>query len=104
MCGLVLPQKTDDQTDDEFEDAAINRLIEEALQDVEFNGHPVISVPVPCNSSEVVINGKVRTQFSVMYLLLIKHFSGPQQRHILTGGGEHCAENYVIKSNVIFDR
>ena len=71
MCGLVLPQKTDDQTDDEFEDAAINRLIEEALQDLEFNGHPVISIPVPCNRSEVVIHGKVQTHFNVLSLKLI---------------------------------
>ena len=60
VCGLVLPAKTDDQTEDEFEDAAINQLIEEALGDLEYNGHPVFSVPVPCNSSEVVIEGKVR--------------------------------------------
>ena len=71
VCGLVLPQKTDDQTDDEFEDAAINRLIEEALQDLEFNGHPVISIPVPCNRSEVVIHGKVQTHFNVLSLKLI---------------------------------
>ena len=59
MCGLVLPLKTDDQTEDEYEDAVINQLIDEALQDVEFNGHPVFSVPVPCSESEVIIDGKV---------------------------------------------
>ena len=59
VSGLVLPQKTDDQSEDEFEDTAINQLIEEALVDMEYDGHPVFSVPVPCNKSEVEIDGKV---------------------------------------------
>ena len=59
VSGLVLPSKPDDQSDEDYEDQMIEMLIDVALKDLEYNGHPVVSVAVPCVGSEVEIEGQV---------------------------------------------
>lgn len=58
IAGLILPRQRPDQTEDEAEDEAIQTLINTALKDVKFDGHPVTNVHVPCCSSKVEINGE----------------------------------------------
>ncbi len=56
---MILPPRRPDQSQEESENDSIQLLINSCLKDLEFDGHPVVSVHVPCTSSLVDINGEV---------------------------------------------
>jgi len=59
MAGLILPTQKENETKDEAEDNAIKLLINSALQDLKFSNHPVKCIQVPCNGSNVNVDGEV---------------------------------------------
>jgi len=58
LCGLMLPIREEDEDVDDLEDRSIRRL-NEAIQGAKYDGHKVTPIHVPCNSSQVKINGNM---------------------------------------------
>lgn len=58
MAGKVLPALKPDDDQDEAEDRNINKLIDDCLKDMTYDGFPIYSMPVPCIGNEVVIDSQ----------------------------------------------